>query len=381
MGKEENGQLLLLFGLLMPVLIAGGALAFETGYVYMAKNQLQQAADAAVLAGIRDLVANDFDAARTQAVNIAQANSVAGSPIVLDPAQDIEFGRWQNNVFTPDSSTPNAMRVTARRSADSPGGPLPLYFARIIGLETANVTASAIAMLNHLDLALVLDRSSSMDDDTRCQRVGGRWRVDANGIQPIDTMRSAAKAFIDDFDSEVDSIAVISYASTASNPIERQLTSDFGLARSAVEAIPNPPVSAQGHCPSPPSNSPIWYTHIGDGMDKAIQELTSSRSRVSALKVMVLLSDGQPTCTSSGLCGPWSFIASSGRAYARQKADEANSQNITIYTISLGTNADRDLMQDIAQRTGGYEFFAARGADLSDVFKEVRSRIPARLMK
>src|SRR5688572_25149266 len=94
----------------------------DYGRVQLAKTQLQGAADAAVRAAAAK-IDDGATAARTAAVAIAAANKCDGDAVVLDPAQDVEFGQWDKNdrTFTPltgaAQNSANAIRVTARRIA------------------------------------------------------------------------------------------------------------------------------------------------------------------------------------------------------------------------------------------------------------------------
>lgn len=360
----EKGQSTVLYAAMLPVFLGATSIAVEVGYIHMAKMQMQGVADAAALAGVRELVADDLAGARNKAVEIVSSNSVVGSPIAVDMADDIEFGRWESGSFTAAQTGANAVRVTVRMTHDSPNGALPLYFAPILGIDAINVEVTGIATLANIDLMLVLDRSGSMDDDTQYQWQCCWNRVVVGGIQPMDTMRVAAKSFVDDLDSEVDQVGVSSYSTAASSPVEQVLTTNFAASKTAIDDVP----------------APGGWTHIGDGILKAIAELNSPRARGSTVKMIILLSDGAPTCRADGQCGSSSWYVNGGREYARSAADQANTNNFIIHTISLGSGADRTLMQDIAQRTGGSEFFAATGADLSQVFEQIRERIPVRLV-
>lgn len=84
-------------------------------------------------------------------------------------------------------------------------------------------------------------------------------------------------------------------------------------------------------------------TNIGAGIESAIKELTSTRARDEAYPMIVLMSDG------ANKTGP-DPLDMAGRA-----AD----LGIRIYTVSVGYDADRELMQKIADKTGGKEFYAA----------------------
>ena len=69
-----------------------------------------------------------------------------------------------------------------------------------------------------------------------------------------------------------------------------------------------------------------------------------------------------------------------GPGYALDMASYASGLDIKVYTISLGTGADEDLMQQIADNTGG-EHFQATGlsgnlsADLTNAFEKIADAI------
>ena len=91
-------------------------------------------------------------------------------------------------------------------------------------------------------------------------------------------------------------------------------------------------------------------TNIGGGIARARDELKSSRSRDTAKKVIVLMSDGVANVNEAGY---------NGRDYARYQADLAADDGMMIYTVSVGYGVDRPLMQEIAQKANGQEFYAA----------------------
>jgi len=136
---DEKGQVLVIFAVFLPVLLGVASLAVEVGYIYMAKSEMQVAADAAALASVRELVADDFAGARTQAITVARANNVAGREIVLNGTRDVEFGRWESKGFTVTNSGANAVRVTIREFEGSPDGGLPLFIAPLFGIDSFKV--------------------------------------------------------------------------------------------------------------------------------------------------------------------------------------------------------------------------------------------------
>ena len=122
----------------------------DYGRVQLAKTQLQGAADAAVRAAAAKIDEGAI-AAKDAAVAIAAANKCDGDAVVLDPAQDFEFGQWDKNdrTFTPltgaAQNSANAICVTARRIAARDTA-IPLVFAKVVGKSTFDIEASAIAV-------------------------------------------------------------------------------------------------------------------------------------------------------------------------------------------------------------------------------------------
>ena len=140
--------------LVLVVLIGFVGLALDVAYGVLVGGQLQNAADAASLAGVR-LIRADLMTARQAAQSLALANDAATDPVqlALNEANaadgDIVIGRYDRatDIFTPTLTNPNAVKVVARRTGDALGGPLPLIFAPIFGIDTINLERTAIAMI------------------------------------------------------------------------------------------------------------------------------------------------------------------------------------------------------------------------------------------
>lgn len=98
-------------------------------------------------------------------------------------------------------------------------------------------------------------------------------------------------------------------------------------------------------------------TNIGVGLQLAVTELKSARARSNAAKVIVLLSDGIPNVDSSG--NTTADGAASAVNWALSQAQAAADLGFTIYTISVGSAADRSVLQQIAAIGHGQEFYAA----------------------
>ncbi len=125
------------------------SLAVDFGRVQLAKAELQTTADAAARAAAAGLMVS-ADQARYEAAAIARANTCDGTRVELDKMADVEFGQWdkQRKVFTAvggfEEDGATAVRVTARRLGSRKTA-IPLTFARVVGAEECDVSASAVA--------------------------------------------------------------------------------------------------------------------------------------------------------------------------------------------------------------------------------------------
>jgi hypothetical protein len=161
--REQRGAVLILVVVGMVALLAFTALAIDVGYAFVVRNELQNVADAAALAGVRYMgsiyegltpqqqqsyVFNRSDIVTpTQA--IALQNKAGGLGINIVDA-DIEIGKWNaetKQLYDIGNMTaPDAMRVKARR--DNTGNtPISTHFARVVGINTLDVSANATAAM------------------------------------------------------------------------------------------------------------------------------------------------------------------------------------------------------------------------------------------
>jgi len=134
-----------IMGLLWFMLLVGiTGMAVDVTDGFRNRTMLQATADAAALAGVIDLP--DRSAAVATAVAYAADNmgeDINGS--VLDP-DDVRVGLWDPATQSLDTTSafPDAVMVTVRRSAENANA-VPVNFLRIIGLQTWNVVAQAVA--------------------------------------------------------------------------------------------------------------------------------------------------------------------------------------------------------------------------------------------
>lgn len=159
--KEEQGAIAIIIGISLAVLLGFVALGVDIGHVMVTRNELQNVADAAALAGARRLGANYenifYEQQQTYICNpatilpvvqdVAMRNRAGGMNITIDAA-DVVIGRWDadRRTLTPTLNQPDAVQVTARRDGGM-NGPLATFFAGVLGINTVNISTNATAAI------------------------------------------------------------------------------------------------------------------------------------------------------------------------------------------------------------------------------------------
>ncbi|HUS69438.1 MAG TPA: vWA domain-containing protein [Anaerolineae bacterium] len=154
MGDGQRGQSLIIVAFLIIALLAVVGLAVDLGLMYVEKVRLGRAVDAAALAGAQELP--DEGAAYDRMVEYLNLNGYD------ENAEGFDLGWAFPDEF--DCTNPPCAHyhlvVSGTQSVN-------LTFLRVLRFETVDVSADAIGEnANRLDVAIVLDVSGSMDDDT-----------------------------------------------------------------------------------------------------------------------------------------------------------------------------------------------------------------------
>lgn len=186
-----------------------------------------------------------------------------------------------------------------------------------------------------VDVMLVFDRSGSMDDDGIDPGPGPCQ----NQPQPICDAKQAAKSFLDNFNPDIDKAGLVSFSTTAT--LDEGLTSNINQVKNEIDSL-----TAGGR------------TAIGDGIQTANNELINN-GRSDVPWTQVLLTDGKNNEGIDPLTA----------------ASNAAANNIVIYTIGLGSNIDSDILQQIANMTGGKNYTAPTSDDLFQIYNEISAEI------
>jgi Flp pilus assembly protein TadG len=162
--QSRRGAVAVLTALLLIPLLAMLAFSIDVAYMCRVKAQLQNAADAAAIAGALQAMTPQFSgitsstpgskiatAASTAAQQFAPQNSAGQVKLTL-LSSDTMVGYMANptnqqltlNAWGAGEPLPNTVQVTMRRD-NTANTPVPLFFGKVLGYSTWNVTATATA--------------------------------------------------------------------------------------------------------------------------------------------------------------------------------------------------------------------------------------------
>ncbi|RLC82051.1 MAG: hypothetical protein DRI81_00895 [Chloroflexi bacterium] len=223
--------------------------------------------------------------------------------------------------------------------------------------------------------------------------------------QPIRNALEAAKHFVGQLDPRFDQIGYVRYDTNVVVANELEC-----LRRRGVESLddpdcnPNwsdpgeePPRDPDCGCFSGVITNTVLYeldrtraggsTNIAGGMLGGIDVLSTQGGhygRPGAAHVMVLMTDGEANVTPNSYCDDdpnlWPNDSVNAKDCVMYYAHDARDNAIVVYTISLGWGADRELMEAVADTTGGFHRWAPTSDKLDAIFEELFKRIFLRLI-
>lgn len=138
--KDKKGIAIVYVALMLVVLLGFVGLAIDLGYMYVAKGQLQNAADAAALAGASQLP-NTYNVT-LEAKKFAASNKAAGDNVIITDS-DISIGNWdysrpEDDRFSTTITPYNAVKVVARRVVPGESaanqGMVRVFFGKVFAL-------------------------------------------------------------------------------------------------------------------------------------------------------------------------------------------------------------------------------------------------------
>lgn len=156
--RHERGVSTVLIAGILTTLIAAAALSIDVGAIWVARTQLQAAADASALAAAANMIETSPPAvtltdAQVTAGQVANSNTSLSNNSLTLRNDDIDFGNWDLTTRTLDTAVdltdPNVVtgvRVIARMD-DLANTPAPAFMSRVLGRRKFDVNAEATAYL------------------------------------------------------------------------------------------------------------------------------------------------------------------------------------------------------------------------------------------
>ena len=199
--KSEHGQVWVLFGLAIAVLMVFVGMAIDYGRAYVAKTTLAKAVDAAALTAMKDVNLGTGSLPNCSTTSGAGAAALEAFNVNFNSVPNLSVTTPTPNIcFSTDVNNNTIVNVNATASINT-------YFIRIAdffggNFNTLSVGATAQAQRNPLIMSLILDVSASMESN------GG-----STALAP------AVKNFIENFDpgnnDSVDWVSVVTFGTYA----------------------------------------------------------------------------------------------------------------------------------------------------------------------
>ncbi len=176
--KDENGAVAIITAVVLVFVLLGiAALAVDIGRQSSAKNELQNAVDAAALAGAVELAKDGYAEVETQAVEAAERNIVDNIP---PTPSSVDIGYWSESEFYTDNDTLNAVRVTVEDHE------IGSFFAPLFGMsQSVSATATAVvgpagAVERLIPIYITEDVAEEFDEEMIYKKFGsddpaGNW--------------------------------------------------------------------------------------------------------------------------------------------------------------------------------------------------------------
>ena len=119
-------------------LLGMAALAIDIGNVVNAKRQLQASSDAAALAGARDIGSSNDPVATAMSYSAVAGQKNARANLTVTMASGSPTLKCLTSTNVPCVGSPKANAIQVKQQADA-----PTYFARVLGINSVTLSASA----------------------------------------------------------------------------------------------------------------------------------------------------------------------------------------------------------------------------------------------
>ena len=363
---SRKGTMLVLVAVTLVILIATAAFSVDLAYMYLAREQLHVATDAAAKAAVVVLSQGSSTTAATNAaIAYAGANKVCGTPLTITSSNvtlgNVTYaasGKWAFN----KGGTPTiAAQVTAKPSVS-------LFFGRALNNSTFTTSRTSTAAFVRNKWCFVFDRSGSMCFDMS----GTDWSfppptgqlnnkypnspyVPNATLSRLAALCTGANTFLSTLTSSPggtsqNQVAMVTFSDSASNDCT------FSSSYTAIQSKLNYYLTTNIYSDGIENGG----TNLAAGIQSAINLFSSTDDGTPWNKIIIVFSDGQWNSGSD----PLTLVST------------ANNANIVIHTVGLLSAANNTTMQQLPAQTGGLFLYTTNGASLTAAFQKLAQTIP-----
>lgn len=376
--QHRKGSIAIMILFLLTAMLIMAAVSIEVARVELAETELRVATDSCARLAMSKLALTQNESeARNYAINNAGKFKVAGIPFALSP-DDIVIGNSDRNAddsfnFTAGGWPRNSVKINGvfdRFGSQN----LPVAFGGIFGDKAHAISSSSVAANRDVDVVLVLDRSASMSFDMAgidwqyphpktlpygyLERPDGnasRWAALERALQVFVTEMNAGstrtEVGMSSYSSNVPGYYYYGvWCSSTASTKELYLTNNFSSINSKAYNIGNKKL--------------IGGTNISAGM-VAGKEILDASTRVTATKVMIVLTDG---------------FYNEG-VYPPDTATTLAADDVVVHAITFGTQTDEATMQAVADNGNGIFYMAPDEATLKDVFRKLAKNLTVQVVQ
>jgi Flp pilus assembly protein TadG len=361
-----------MFSLLIVVILLFAMIVVDVGFLIMEKGKVQNAVDAAALAGAQELP-DDPVAAEAVARDYFAANGIAADGVTIS----FECTSTILQICNPALGKYDTIVIGGTSQA-------PTFFGGVLGMvgdagcwaDGCTVKAAAAACsgacgssTGQVDVVTVIDHTGSMS------------------VTDLQNAKDGAKTFYRTFDYTKHNVALSVtppvHTTDLCDTVEKWTDSltwlPVGL-NNVYQTAPNvlddfSPLVSTTNCldrASGSSDVPGPHTNLGDPIKAAMNELVNN-GRPNVPKGIVLFTDG-----AANIMDPVAAVAVGATGpcdYAMKMADQAKAAGIELYAIAYGAgdSCDRDVPGSFWYNKTAVELLGAMATDANHFFNEPRT--------
>jgi len=341
--NDQSGQVLIWVAMAMTAMLAMAGLCIDVGHAYSVRNQLQDSANMAALAGAEALPNASTATVKTNANTYSSSSG--------DKNVYVNLGTVSTSVVPTCLSTLKALGLSCFGSAGSnsvkvtQSVSVPTFFLKVVGVPTMQVSATATAARAKpipYNVAIIVDTTLSMNDqDSDCGNT--QLACAMNGVEIL----------LNSLTPSVDQVSLFTFPNVTSTTVSKDYTCSSSSGRgqhqsqSATAGVYTVP--SKGATSYTPGTNPT-YQIVGFSNDYRTSDAATSLNPNSDLVLAAgqLASDGTTTSVSGCLAPPsnagnyGTYLA--GVIYAAQAALTAEHtvypvQNVIVLLSDGNSNA------------------------------------------